>query len=440
MDKAFIRFIKTDDQCTTDGVPRPGIPIFFTEKGIYEAPSDFMVYLRCTARRPASTVETYAFHIQKFLKYLRSLEDKDWKEVTDQTLIIWRDKMIDVDGLLDSTVNNYLLTVFAFYQWAEETGRVKNCVAIYNFDEVQGKIYQIAARNTKNRKWVWPYLLKVAHKPDRNTPTPQQLEEVHVRAFEESTTGQRDSLILSFYEDMGLRESEGLSLTLNDIPSWDDIDEAFEEDRPFIVTIWGKGNKKRYVPAVPELMRRAREYIEEGRAGTVLKSKRRNPAYRPPDALFISHTTGKKLNRQYLSRRISLLLKASGIEDVSGHRVRATYIETQVEAHDGYDESGRPLPAEQVMWKTQELVGHSSSQSTRPYLNKVRSRSYASKGDAILETEAKIKGLNRRLAEKAGAMKNMEELAHIAKVLSRGRTVEATRLLEELLEVVADVG
>lgn len=275
---------------------------------------------------------------------------------------------------------------------------------------------------------------KVKHKPDRNTPTPSQLEKVHVNAFELSETGQRDSLILSFYEDAGLRKSEALGLTVNDIPSWDQIDEAFEEDRPFSVKILGKGAKTRHVPVLPELMQRVREYIEGDRAEAIASARKRNPVYRPPMGLFLSKSSGKELNTEYLSRRLSKLLKDSGIQDASGHRVRATFIETQVEASDGYDPSGRPLPAEQVLWKVGEKVGHSHPESSRPYLNKVRAREFATIGDQILDKTDKLNDLQRRIAEKSASLKKVKALAVVAEALQNGRNDEASNLLAELLD------
>lgn len=433
MSKGFLRFAKTDDDCRIDGIPYPGIPVFFTEQGIVESASDYMIYKRCAEGNPPSTIETYAYQLQKYLKHLRG-NDLDWKEVTDQTLIGWRDKMIKIEGLLDSTAYNCLYTVFDFYFWAEENRRVKNCVAVYDQDSADGRVYQISATRTGKGSWVWSYLPKVKHKPDRNTPTPNQLELVHINAFDLSETGQRDSLILSFYEDVGLREFEALGLTVNNIPSWDEIDEAFEKDHPFSVEILGKGGKKRHVPVLPELMQRAREYIEGDRADAVSGARKRNPAYRPPMALFLSQSTGNELNKQYLSRRLSDLLKASGIQDASGHRVRATFMETQAEAIDGYDQSGRPLPAEQLLWKLAEKSGQSHPDSARPYLNKVRARAFATKGDQILDKTERLNNLQRRLAEKSASLKKVEDLAVVAEALRNGRTDEAIKQLAELLD------
>lgn len=432
LSKGFLRFATTDHSCMIDGAPYPGIPIFFTEHGVLEVVSDYMIYRMRTEGNPPSTIETYAYHLQKYLKHLKG-NGVDWKDATDQTLIGWRDKMLKIECLKDSTVNNYICTVFDFYYWAEETRRVKNCVAIYDQYFADDRVYQIAATRTGKGSWTWPYLPKVKHRPDRNTPTPHQLELVHINAFNHSETGQRDSLILSFYEDVGLRKSEALGLTVSDIPSWDEIDDAIDEDRPFSVEILGKGGKKRHVPVLPELMQRAREYIEGDRADAVSCAKKRNPAYRPPTDLFLSQSTGKKLNKQYLSRRLSQLLRESGIKDASAHRVRATFIETQVEASDGYDQSGRPLPAEQVMWKVGEKVGHSSAESIRPYLNKVRARAYATVGDQILDKTGKLNDIQRRLAEKASALRNFDDLALVAAALKNGSNAEASNLLAELL-------
>ena len=72
---------------------------------------------------------------------------------------------------------------------------------------------------------------------------------------------------------------EALSITVKDIPSWDEIEEYIGFDKPFILTILGKRNRVRHVPVLPELMSRAREYIEGQRRVAIKSAKSRNSTF-----------------------------------------------------------------------------------------------------------------------------------------------------------------
>ena len=97
---------------------------------------------------------------------------------------------------------------------------------------------------------------------------------------------------------------------------------------------------------LPELMALVREHIEGERARVVARAKRRNERYVDPGALFLSCTTGRVLTKDYISARLSKLIRAADVQNASGHRLRASGLTALVAAYDGYDETGKPLPAE----------------------------------------------------------------------------------------------
>ena len=142
---------------------------------------------------------------------------------------------------------------------------------------------------------------------------------MHIEVFE-TQTGERDSLLLSFYEDCYLRRSEALSLTVRDIPFWEDIESKLVAEEVFTLFVRGKGNKVRPVIVLPELMALAQEYIEGERARVVAQAKLRHPRYVDPGALFLSQTSGRALTRYYVSGRISKAIRLAGAENASGHR------------------------------------------------------------------------------------------------------------------------
>ena len=402
-------FIKTDSRCEINGISYADIPIFFDDNGVIWPLSDYMIWLVYQCRKPASTVETYAYYLQKFLKHINE-QEINWSDVTDRDLIRWRDQMIDIECLRPATAFAYLLKVFHFYQWAEESGILKYSVATYDECNEQScschdRIYQISAvKKGRYNYYTWPYLPKINQQANRHTPVNEEIEMLHVEAFK-SSTGQRDSLLLSFYEELCLRRMEALSITVKDIPSWDEIEEYIKSDKVFTLTILGKGNRVRHVPVLPELMVRAREYIEDERKVVIKRAKGRNSTFRPPDELFLSATTALPLTKEYVSRRVSELMQSIDIRRASGHRLRASGLTALAEAYDGFDETGRPFSAEQVLWKVADHAGHANPSSLRPYLNIARSPKHGSNVEKGIRDDTRLHLLQRENAELKAKLK-----------------------------------
>ena len=357
MSSPVVFFSLTDARCVVRGNAYPGIPIFFDADGVIEPFSDYMVHVVRDQRRPATTARTYAAYLQKFLKHLASI-GVDWTDVTDPILAAWRDLLLTQQQLAPGTVGAYLSAAFSFYCWAQENGRVRYAVNLYaGRDGVRPtrdeRSYQISAKRSRRGRLYWPYLPKDPGGAVRHTPSHDEIERVHIKVFE-TQTGERDSLLLSLYEDCYLRRSEALSLTVRAIPFSEDIDSKLMTGEVFTLPVLGKGSKARPVVVLPELMALAREHIEGERARVVARAKRRDERYVDAGALFLSHTTGRALPKDYVSARISKAIRLAGVEDASGHRLRASGLTALVAAYDGFDESGKFLPAEQVLWKAAE--------------------------------------------------------------------------------------
>ena len=231
----------------------------------------------------------------------------------------------------------------------------------------------------------------------RHTPSHEEIEQVHIKVFE-TKTGERDSLLLSFYEDCYLRRSEALSLTVRDIPSWDEIESKSMAGEAFTLSVRGKGGRVRPVIVLPELMALAREHIEGDRARVVARAKRRNARYVDPGALFLSWTTGAVLTKDHVSARISKAILDAGVENASGHRLRASGLLALVAAHDGFDDSGKPLSVADVLWKAAERAGHKHWRTLEPYLRISRSAGTEPRVELRLRDHTRVAVLERRVA------------------------------------------
>ena len=395
-------FTVTDDRCVVGGTAYPGIPIFFDADGVIEPFSDYMIHVVRDQRRPATTARTYAAYLQTFLKHLASIGTV-WTDVTDATLTAWSDALLGRRYLKEGTVAAYLSTVFSFYRWAQETGRVRYAVNLYVgraglHPSSDGRSYQISAKRSRRGDLYWPYLPTDRNSAVRHTPTHEEIERVHVHVFE-TQTGERDSLLLSLYEDCYLRRSEALSLTVRDIPFSEDIESTLMAGEVFTLSVRGKGSKVREVIFLPELLALAREHIEGERAFVVAQAKRRNDRYVDPGALFLSHTTGRVLTKDYVSARLSKAIRLAGVENASGHRFRASGLTALVAAYDGFDESGKPLPAEQVLWKAAERAGHKHWRTLEPYLKLVRNSQGKPQIELMLRDHTRVGVLERQVVQ-----------------------------------------
>ena len=398
----MVFFVVTDTRCVVSGNACPGIPIFFDTDGVIEPFSDYLVHVVREQRRPATTARTYAAYLQKFLKHLASI-GVVWTDVTDGTLMAWRDALLGQQHLEAGTVAAYLSAAFSFYRWAEESGRVRYAVNLdAGLDGLRAtrdaRSYQISAKRSRRGEVYWPYLPTDPGGEVRHTPSHEEIERVHVQVFA-TQTGERDSLLLSFYEDCYLRRSEALSLTVRDVPFWEDIESKLMAEEAFTLCVRGKGSKLRPVIVLPELMAVAREHIEGERARVVARARSRHARYVDPGALFLSQTSGRALTTDYVSARISKAIRSAGVENASGHRFRASGLTALVAAYDGFDESGKFLPADQVLWKAAERAGHRHWRTLDPYLSFVRSSGAKPQIELRLRDHTRVAVLERRVVQ-----------------------------------------
>ena len=201
---------------------------------------------------------------------------------------------------------------------------------------------------------------------------------------------------------------EALQIKVSDVPDWDEIEEYQAENKLFYVEVTGKRKIDRDLEFLPETMELIREYIENERADAVNAAKNRSKFYKEPEELFLASTTGKPLNKQYISRRLSGLMKKAGVAG-TGHRVRAKGLTDIVAAFDGFDDRGQPKSVQDVLIRAAEKAGHSNPQSLRHYLALSRSEGLAAKLNNIellRDIEIKIQVRKKQIADidKAGEL------------------------------------
>ncbi|MEC9484322.1 MAG: site-specific tyrosine recombinase XerD [Candidatus Izemoplasma sp.] len=174
-------------------------------------------------------------------------------------------------------------------------------------------------------------------KKDKKLPTVLSIKEIDalmVASEGDNPLEQRNRAMLELLYGSGLRVSELLNLSLNDLH----INTGF-------IDIIGKGNKERIVPLGEESAYALKRYLEDGRQSL---KKHHEPA------LFIN-SRGNKLSRVGLYKVIKTLTKKAGImKDVSPHTLRHSFASHLLE--NGVD-----------LRYVQELLGHEDVSTTQIY-------------------------------------------------------------------------
>jgi hypothetical protein len=242
--------------------------------------------------------------------------------------------------------------------------------------------------------------------------------------------------MLSWAEEAGLRRKEFASLTIDQIPDWDEIYDLIQnescKDLELVVT---KGGHHRIVEIVPDLLLRTRNYIEEDRLAVVHRFRQKHGGiYKVPAAVFLSEKTGMVLRFGSITNLIGEAFKEAGVRG-SGHRMRARYLTNLVQHY--YDEAfakhGNSISFDIVLLKAAEAAGHANPSSLRPYLNLIRKRHLTTQdGENRRYREQRLLSLERSLNAKSSQLEAVTWLRELAKAIRSGRKSNIKRAWSKL--------
>jgi len=183
--------------------------------------------------------------------------------------------------------------------------------------------------------------------PQLGKPLPKSLSEADVEALLQApdlgeAIGQRDRAMLEVLYACGLRVTELVSLTLDQVNL-----------RQGVLRVMGKGSKERLVPMGEEAVLWLERYVRDGRA-ELLNG-------RPSDVLFPSQR-GEQMTRQTFWHRIKHHARVAGIDkSLSPHTLRHAFA-THLLNH------GADLRVVQM------LLGHSDLSTTQIYTHVAKAR------------------------------------------------------------------
>lgn len=272
--------------------------------------------------------------------------------------VLWLEK-----GLSDNTRASYRSDLALFNGWLQDKGiDLMNVSRDAIFDHLAWRVdngykARSSARFLSGARGFYRYLLREklisvdptlqVDMPQLGKPLPKSLSEADVEALLAApdlseAIGQRDRAMLEVLYACGLRVTELISLTLEQVNL-----------RQGVLRIMGKGSKERLVPMGEEAIVWVERYVRDARQELL--------GGRPSDVLFPSQR-GEQMTRQTFWHRIKHQAKVAGIgKSLSPHTLRHAFA-THLLNH------GADLRVVQM------LLGHSDLSTTQIYTHVARAR------------------------------------------------------------------
>ncbi|MDN7139516.1 site-specific tyrosine recombinase XerD [Pseudomonas sp. JQ170] len=271
---------------------------------------------------------------------------------------LWLEK-----GLADNTRESYRSDLALFNGWLHERAiQLPDAGRDLILDHLAWRLEQgykprSTARFLSGVRGFYRYLLREkliavdptlqVEMPQLGRPLPKSLSEADVEALLQAPDlgepiGQRDRAMLEVLYACGLRVTELVSLTLDQVNL-----------RQGVLRVMGKGSKERLVPMGEEAVVWLERYLRDGRNDML--------GGRPSDVLFPSQR-GEQMTRQTFWHRIKHQAQVAGIDkSLSPHTLRHAFA-THLLNH------GADLRVVQM------LLGHSDLSTTQIYTHVARAR------------------------------------------------------------------
>lgn len=277
---------------------------------------EYLNYLAVERGLSRNTLEAYSRDLNRFVGFLESEDHKDFEEVTPDVVISFLASLRG-DGLQATSVNRSLACIRGLYKHLlRENVLEKNPVAHIELAKVWMRL---------------PDTLSVA-----------EMRMLLEKPGSETPAAIRDTAMLELMYATGIRVSEMISLTMNNI-NW---------QVGYLIVV-GKGNKERIVPVGRKALDRLRTYIDAARP-VLLKGVR-------SDVLFLNRS-GRGLTRQGFWKILKKYAGLCGIrKKVHPHTFRHSFATHLLDG-------GADLRAVQVM------LGHADISTTQIYTHITRER------------------------------------------------------------------
>lgn len=264
--------------------------------------------------KSTNTVESYVSDINEFLQWFGNTYAKEFDGIIlEQDAREYRNYLLNIAKLKPSSINRKMTALKNFNQFLIQTGTGTEAnICGISVADIHDKEIRTISRNELNR-------LKRAVYASGN---------------------KRDIALIELLIGTGIRVSELVSLTIEDIHL---TARNGSQNYSYIVIRNGKGGKYREIPLNSQVKKALEEYL----------------AIRPSsrsDKIFIGQRG--PLRREAIDKIIKKYCRIAGIEEISAHVLRHTFCTRLVQ-------EGTPIPV------VSKLAGHSSIQTTMDFYVRV---------------------------------------------------------------------
>lgn len=435
--------IFTDDQCVIEGTVFCGLPMLVDyDHRIIEAASDWLRHLTVFRRKSERSVRQFAYHLKYWWSYINR-RGISWEAVDDFVLVAWREELIR-EGIKERTINGYVSTIFRFYLWAERSGYTRGLIGE---PDLERNIHPPLSVNVKFRKrgvktYSSPVLVCTTQQSIVPTPTNDEITLVHEALTELYGTHNdlfiRDTLILTWMEQTGVRRAEAISVKAHHIPEWNEIDALQESGEKLEVTINGKGGKRRSIWVGADLLSQTREYIEEEREATVKRFRAQlGTSYKRPKELFLSSKTGLALDPDSVSQIFAKAFRKAKVRG-SGHRVRARFLTNLAGSMYAaeYEKRGSIPDSISTLLPVAQIAGHARVESLIPYIVAARKRLLRmTDAERSAESAEKAIASERRAESSSRRLSRFDSLRDLVEAMKSEQRNKVAEELQKLLEM-----
>lgn len=269
--------------------------------------NEFLNHLKFERGYSENTISSYRRDLKQFDKYLTERHNTSVYNVSRAHISSFITALMGM-GMKASSIERHVAAIKSFFGYLIREGKIKSSPT----SDIE--------------------------LPKKGKKLPKALTMLEAKNLVESPKGAKDKAIMELLYATGIRASELISLTLNDI----NMDVGF-------IKCFGKGGKERIVPVGVSAVTAIKQYIETKRP--------KNGS----DILFLDKM-GKKLTRQGLWFIVKKYVKLSGVRSsASTHTLRHSFA-THLLEH-GAD-----------LRSVQEMLGHSDISTTQVYTSVSRER------------------------------------------------------------------
>lgn len=266
---------------------------------------NFRDYILFEKRFSEHTVIAYLKDVEQFLEFTGVTNKSELNEVNDRLVRSWMVSLID-EGLSNTSVNRKLSSLRTFFKWNYKEGNIKRLP----FKGLKGPKTSRQLPSFAQQKELAPEKLEIL--------------------FEDSFEGIRDQLIFEMFYQTGIRLSELINLTDNNVGDTQ-------------IKVIGKRNKERIIPISGEL------------ADLIKKYRNCRCELNCSSSCFFVLNTGKKLYPKFVFRKINKYLgEATNLKKKSPHVLRHTFATHMLNNGAGLE-------------VLKELLGHANLSATQVY-------------------------------------------------------------------------